>query len=322
MRIVMMGTGPFAVPTFVALLGSEHQVPALITRPLVQGRKASRQPPNPTREAAVEHNVMIHDPASINSPDAIELLQELQADLFVVCDYGQILSSEALSTSRLGGINLHGSLLPKYRGAAPINWAIYDGEQVTGVTVIHMTPKLDGGPCLAKQELEIETHESTADLEPRLAELGPNLILRSIDLLSNWDGESNIGELQDQKLATKAPRLKKSDGLVDWNRTATQICNQVRAFKPWPGTFTFLQRESGEPLRVIIETAIAKSVDTEDAIQPGTITHVSKTELGIRAGNSTLFIEEIQPAGKRVLAIEEFLRGRDLKVGQRFTSGE
>lgn len=319
MRIVLMGTGPFAVPGFEALINSDHEIPALITRPLVQGRKASKQPPNPSRELGEKYSIPIHDPPSINSQDAIELLKELAADLFVVCDYGQILSSAALATAKLGGINLHGSLLPKYRGAAPINWCLYNGETQTGVTVIHMTPKLDGGPCLARAAIDIAPDETTPEVEHRLAALGPGILMNSIAMLEAWDGESPIGELQDASLTTKAPRLQKSDGKIDWTRTAKQICDQIRAFKPWPGTFTFMQRANAQPLRMIVDTASWKDSAPEAATsKPGTIVVATKSELGIQCKDSVLYMARVQPAGKRVLDVEEFLRGYTPEIGDVF----
>ena len=149
MRLVMMGTGPFAVPTFRGLFQTHHTVAALVTGPI---KRRGKRPIalSPMRDVAHEHGVAIFDPPSINTAEAMDTLRQYEADLHIVCDYGQILSTECLSTARLGGINLHASLLPKYRGAAPINWAIYDGEEETGVSVIHMTPKIDAGPVIAQ----------------------------------------------------------------------------------------------------------------------------------------------------------------------------
>ena len=172
MRLVMMGTGPFAVPTFRALLASPHEMLGLVTRPDKPAHRREKSPANPMREVALQHRLKVFEPESINSPEAQAWLGELAADLFVVCDYGQILSRDILSLARLGGINLHASLLPKYRGAAPINWAIYHGETETGVTVIHMTPQLDAGPCLVQHRTPIGPDETAPDLETRLAELG------------------------------------------------------------------------------------------------------------------------------------------------------
>ena len=171
-RIVMMGTGPFAVPMFEAILKSPHRVLALVTRPDRPSHRRDKSPVNPMRETARGHGLEVFEPESINSAEAQKWLREQQADLFVVCDYGQILSRETLSLARLGGINLHASLLPKYRGAAPINWAIYHGEQESGVTVIHMTPKLDAGPALVQQSTPIGANETAPELELRLGGAG------------------------------------------------------------------------------------------------------------------------------------------------------
>src|SRR5215831_5886852 len=211
-RIVVMGTGPFAVPMFEAILNSPHRVLALVTRPDRPSHRRDKSPVNPMREVARSRGMEVFEPESINSAESQQWLREREADLFVVCDYGQILSRETLSLARLGGINLHASLLPKYRGAAPINWAIYYGETETGVTVIHMTPQLDAGPALVQGLVAIEPAETAPQLEARLAKLGAGSVLEAIAKLTS--GESDRGIVQDPKLATKAPRLKKENGLV------------------------------------------------------------------------------------------------------------
>ena len=155
MRIVLFGTGPFAVPSFETLIDSSHEVVALVTRPIANSGKRRKTAENPTRDLGVARDLPILDPIDINTQDSVDQLKSLNADLFVVCDYGQILSRDALGSAKLGGINLHGSLLPKYRGAAPIHWAIYNGDKETGVTIIHMTPRLDGGPCLTLSLIHI-----------------------------------------------------------------------------------------------------------------------------------------------------------------------
>ena len=295
MRLVIMGTGPFAVPTFNALLQSEHEVVCLVTRP-ERGRRSQRGTDNPMREVAEQAQLPVHDPASVNEPGFVEQLHSLASDLFVVCDYGQILSRDCLAASRLGGINLHGSLLPAYRGAAPINWAIYNGDRVTGVTVIHMTPRLDGGPILKKVEIPIDSSADAVSLEPVMAQAGVDAVLQSIDLLEQWDGRAKLGEVQDAALVTKAPRLAKQDGLVDWTRTATQIANQIRAFKPWPGSFTHWQRDQGDPLRLIIHAAVASNLEPQQSA--GSVEKADGQQLWVAANQSVLEILEVQPSGK------------------------
>ncbi|MCR9116577.1 MAG: methionyl-tRNA formyltransferase [bacterium] len=201
-----MGTGPFAIPTLKELHESNHEVPAVITRPDRQGPSRKKQPAAPMRDAAAELNIPRHAPEDINSEEGVALLASLKPDLLMVCDYGQILSKEALSTAPMGGINLHGSLLPKYRGAAPVHWAVYNGDPETGISVIHMTTRLDGGPILTERRTPIEPNETTETLEPRLAILGAAAVLEAIEMLAKWDGESVIGNIQDAKQTTKAPK--------------------------------------------------------------------------------------------------------------------
>ena len=315
MRLIMFGTGPFAVPTFESLLQSDHDVLALVTRPIADSGKRRKTSENPTRDAGEKAGLMILDPPSANDDDFVQKLRDFNADLFVVCDYGQILSRDCLGAAKLGGINLHGSLLPRYRGAAPINWCIYNGDETTGVTIIHMTPKLDGGPCLAKAETPIGPDETAEEIEPRLAELGVEPVHESIKMLEAWDGESQIGEKQDPKLATKAPRLKKSDGLIDWSRSAKQIHNQIRAFQPWPGSFTNWHSEKlKQPMRLIVHCA--KVITQTPEQQPGHVVSVEK-ELVVQTGDGQLVITQVQPAGKRAMPVADFLRGKPPEPGDK-----
>lgn len=325
MKILMMGTGPFAVPTFEALVESEHEVCGLVTRPPAGSHRRKRKDTNPMRETAERLGLEIHDPASVNAEAFAPILRAFDADLFVVCDYGQILSSQVLSLSRLGGINLHGSLLPKYRGAAPINWAIYQGEPVTGNTVILMTPRLDGGPILETVEIPIGPEDTAVTIEEKLSRLGPESVLRCIDQLQSWDGQSPIGRPQDQALATKAPRLNKSDGQIDWTRSAQQIFNQVRAFQPWPGSYSTLLRETSGPKPVeqrLILTRVQASANEDSATAAGGIVFVNDHKLLVQTGAGQLEILELQPAGKKNMPVADFLRGNLVAEGDRFLPPE
>ena len=321
----MFGTGPFAVPTFESLLRSDHEVLALVTRPIADSGKRRKTSENPSRDAGQKAELLILDPADVNQPESVARLKELDADLFVVCDFGQILSNDCLGAAKLGGINLHGSLLPKYRGAAPINWAIYNGDSTTGITIIHMTPKLDGGPCLVKSETEIGPTETTETIEPRLAQLGVQPVHEAIEMLAAWDGVSEIGEKQDRKLATKAPRLKKSDGQIDWSRSAIEIANQIRAFQPWPGSYTNWNSEKlKQPMRLILHRVSVKpEADTD--LKPGAVISTlcqdtNQPELIVQTGAGQISIEEIQPAGKRKMPVADFLRGKPPETGDIFSS--
>jgi methionyl-tRNA formyltransferase len=315
-----MGTGPFALPMFQALLESSHEVLALVTRPDRPAHRREKSPINPMRQLAQQRGLEVFEPDSINSTEAQSWLRSKGADLLVVCDYGQILSQETLAQSRLGGINLHASLLPKYRGAAPINWAIYHGETDTGVTVIHMTVQLDAGPALVQLRTAIAADETAPDLESRLAQLGVGAALEAIDMLAT--GRQSVGMVQDPKLATKAPRLKKEDGSVDWCRSAIDIFNQVRAFQPWPKTFTFWHPRNGEAMRLILESVRPiNPPDLTDAglnlAAAGDVIAASSGDLMVACGTGAVRIDSLQPAGKRIMTADEFLLGHCLRVGDK-----
>jgi methionyl-tRNA formyltransferase len=324
MRIIMFGTGPFAVPTFKSLIESPHDVLTLVTRPILDSGKRRKSSENPSRDVAQQKGIPILEPPSCNDGEFVHHLASLEADLFVVCDYGQILSKACLGTSRLGGINLHGSLLPKYRGAAPIAWAIYHGEHETGVTIIHMIPRLDAGPCLVQASIPINPQDTTETMEPRLAELGVRPVHESIEMLQQWDGQSELGQRQDPQLATRAPRLKKADGLIDWTRTAVEISNQIRAFQPWPGSFTHWNADPTKPpMRwILLEANPVQADDLEHETQTcpaGGIAFCRKNRLWVQTGEGILSIDRIQPAGKRGMLIGEFLRGRQPKSGDQLS---
>ena len=316
MRLLMMGTGPFAVPTFQGLLDSPHEVLALITRPTPPPKGREKASLNPMRDLAEARGLTVYVPDSINTDEAAARLRDWNADLFVVCDYGQILSRAALKLAPLGGINLHASLLPKFRGAAPINWAILNGEAETGITVIHMTPRLDGGPCLVVRSTPIGGEETAPELERRLSEMGVPAVLEAIEMLSKIDQTSELGAVQAKDQVTKAPRLAKTDGLIDWTKPAAFIQRQVRALKPWPTTYTHWQRPGAEPLRVIVDHVIV--TDEPAGAEPGTVVVSDGKQLVIATGQGRISIDAIQPAGKRVLQISEFLRGYPVKVGEKF----
>jgi methionyl-tRNA formyltransferase len=320
LNLILMGTGPFAVPAFEALCDAGHQIPLVITRPQRAVRSRSGPPPSPVREFARRRGLSVDDPQSINAPEAIQKLATIGADLLVVCDYGQILSDEALSQGRLGGINLHGSLLPAYRGAAPVQWAILQGEKVTGVSVIHMTPRLDGGPILASAATPIDQAETAGQLEHRLAQLGVAPTLAAVGLLARWDGSSPIGQPQDASTVSRAPRLSKASGRIDWRWPAEKIDRHVRGMQPWPGAFTEVQVwPSRPPLRLaIIQVRIVAQAEPASAAQqagaaPGTL--LSDAALQVATGQGVIQIDRLQVAGKNEVSGEQFLRGYRLAAG-------
>lgn len=317
MRLIVMGTGPFAVPMFEAILAAGHDVPVVVTRPTRPTRGRKKPPPNPMREAAEPLGMDIWAPDSINDPEVVQQLGEVGADLMVVCDYGQILSRDTLATTRLGGINLHGSLLPKYRGAAPVQWAIINGDSHSGVTVIHMTPKLDGGPTLVQVDTPIEAHETAETLEVRLSQLGVPAVLEAIELLASWDGKSTLGAIQDSQEVTKAPRLTKQHGAICWSDSALDVINRHRGVQPWPGSFTLWDRGK-QPLRLLVKEMVL--AEQHDSGEPGEVIAAEDERLIVACGDGCVAFHQIQPAGKRLLTAGEFLRGYQIQPGIRFQS--
>jgi len=321
MRIVMMGTGGFAVPTFQSLLASRHQIVGLVTQPdrvVGQERGSTRQTGPSLKSIAEAHLVPAYQPESINTPEGVAQLGAFQPDLVVVAAYGQILSKDVLAVPQNGGINVHASLLPKYRGAAPIAWAIYHGEKQTGVTIIKMSVYMDAGDILAQHAIEIGPEETAGELEARLAPLGAKLALQVIDQIGTG---TTAGVKQDKSQATKAPKLTKEHGQIDWNRTAEQVCNHIRAMQPWPTAYTFLHRQGEPPIRVII-TRTGKELVCPSGPHhpfPGCPLTAEKNALLVAtSANGAIEILELQPAGKRRMTAPEFLRGHPLRPGDCF----
>ncbi len=328
-----MGTGPFAVPSFEAIRNGPHSIAAVVTRPLPPVKSRGGPPPQPVADWAAAHPLPVLRPDSINDDATVDALARLRPDLLVVCDYGQILKPAALSTARLGGINLHGSLLPAYRGAAPVQRAVLSGDNETGVTVIHMTPKLDGGPSLATRVTPIRPRETAGELEQRLSELGVDAVLDSIEVLRTWDETSPIGEIQDATRVSKAPRLSKSEAQIDWSRSSRLIDCHVRGMQPWPVAYTFYDASPGgsggaSPVRVQIKAvtivdpdSVAADTATADAVghaAPGQL--ILGDGLLVATGDGVVRIDALQPAGKKPMSGEAFVNGYQPNASARFVS--
>jgi methionyl-tRNA formyltransferase len=315
MNLVMMGTGDFAVPTFAVLYNTPHRVVGLFTQPDRTGSGHHRSLQNPMKQLALEHATPVFQPEKVNLPTALADLRSLQPDLLVVAAYGQILSSELLGIPRLGTINVHASLLPKYRGAAPVEYAILNGDAETGVSIIQVLPQLDAGPILAVSRTPIGPHETAGALEDRLARL-------AVDLLPGVIGQFASGSLcplpQDDALVTRAPKIKKPMGEIDWKRRADQIDCHVRAMQPWPNPFTFLHSPGKPPQRLLVlAVKPVPEISAADAA-PGTPISPDKSRLIVQSGNGAVEILEIQPEGKRRMSATDFLRGRAVGAGDRF----
>ncbi len=308
----MMGTGEFALPTFQALIESPScEVVGLVTQPDRTGQ-GHHQHVNPLKVLALENNLPVFQPENVNSPESLERLREFNATLYVVAAYGQILSADLLAIPSRGAVNLHGSLLPKYRGAAPIQYSIWKGEQETGVTLFQIEPKLDAGPMLGIVKTPIGPKETSGELHDRLALLAAPLALQILDRMER--GELTP-ELQYSGGVTKAPRLKKEQGFIDWSLAANELGWHNRAMQPWPMPYTFLHLPNRKPQRVLV-LDLDPVPALKRSLQPGEIV-VEEDSILVQVGNGDwVRVNRLQPAGKRAMLATEFLRGTDLSGGR------
>jgi methionyl-tRNA formyltransferase len=300
MRLVYLGTPPFAVPTLERIVESGRQVVSVVTQPdRPRGRGQQLMPP-PVKEAALRLGLPVYQPERVRRPEAVEHLRALQVDAMVVVGYGQIIPQSVIDLAPLGIINVHASLLPKYRGAGPIQWAIVRGETRTGVTTMRIDAGLDTGDMLLKRETEIGPDENAVELGERLSTMGAELL---VETLAGLEQGSIRPEKQDDSQATLAPLLKKEDGLIDWTRPAAAIHNQVRGLQPWPGAYSTLR---GQALH------IWKTQPVEDArtAPPGAV--ISIKPLTIAAGAGALALLEVQPEGRRRMSGADFANGQRL----------
>jgi methionyl-tRNA formyltransferase len=317
MRIVFCGTPQFAVPTLKHLLAqSEFEIVGVITQPDRRQGRGLEITFSPVKEAALAAKVPAHQPKKIRDPENETLLRELAPDCIVIIAYGQIIPARLLDIPKLGWINLHASLLPKYRGAAPINWAIVNGETRTGVTTMRIDAGMDTGDMLLRKEIEIGTKETAGELTERMSEFGGKLMA---DTLLGLGSGTITAKPQDHAEASYAPMLKKEDGRVDWKRPAVEIYNRMRGFAPWPGSYTTFRGETchvgGEP--VSKEEAVELPREVARAA-PGTLC-VGEGELYVTCGDATVLrLQAVKVEGRKLVKGSDFARGARLKSSERF----
>jgi methionyl-tRNA formyltransferase len=300
MRIVFIGAGEIGVPTLQALLRSnEHQLTGVVTQPDKPVGRTQCIEPTPIKRALAGSKVPILQPARVKDRQAIEEIRALQPDAIVVVAYGQILPREVLEIPRIACLNLHASLLPRWRGAAPIQAAIAAGDPQTGITVMYMAEGLDTGDILLRREIDILPTDTGGSLHDRLAQIAPEALLEALQMLANGNAPRIP---QDNALATYAPKLTRDDGKIDWSEPAEIIERKIRAFNPWPGAFTEIASLGTRKLKVFS----AAIVDLSG--KPGEFLRSDK-ELVIAAGKNALSLGEVQPEGKRRMSAGEFLRG-------------
>ncbi|MDA3903457.1 MAG: methionyl-tRNA formyltransferase [Desulfuromusa sp.] len=306
LRTIFMGTPEFALQALEGLLGFGVNLVGVYTQPDRPKGRGKKLAASPIKQLALEHGIPVFQPQKLRDPLAVTELQELQPDLIIVVAYGQILPKAVLDIPRYHCINVHASLLPKYRGAAPINQAIVDGEATTGVTTMLMDVGLDTGDMLVKLRLNIGETETAGQLHDRLARLGREALEETLRQLC---AGNLVAEKQNDELSCYAPMMKKEDGLIDWQRSATDIHNQVRGLDPWPGAYTYLD---GEVLKISTTTVAAGFFG-----QSGTILSADKTGVRVACGDGALIIGELQLPGKKRLAAMNFLSGKTLFSGTR-----
>ena len=307
LRVIFMGTPEFACPTLQKLIDRGEQLVAVVTQPDRPKGRGQRLMPPPVKELASRHAIPVYQPVKVRDPDFIATLRELAPDAIVVVAFGQILPKALLDIPPLGCINVHASLLPRYRGAAPLNWCLINGETETGVTTMLMDVGLDTGPMLLKRSTPIAEDEDIVSLYDRMSVMGAELLSETLDRLT---AGTIVPQVQDDSQSCYASMLKKEDGRINWNRDARSIHNQVRGLAIWPGAYTFIDN-------LVLKVYRTRIADGSGL--PGTVLRTDKRGIEVACLKGSLIIEELQLAGKKRLDAASFLAGYALAAGKVFT---
>lgn len=311
LRIVFFGTPEFAVPTLQALVASQHPVAGVVTQPDARRGRGQHSQPSPVKALALQYQLPLLQPDRLRDEGVLDALRSMNADLGVVAAYGKILSDAVLQIPALGLINVHASLLPKYRGAAPIHRAVMAGETSTGVTIMRVVKALDAGPMISAVSRSIGPDETSADVERALAFLGADALVTAVDAIASGTARETP---QEDAQSTYAHRLGKIDGLVDWSKPARAIHNQIRGLHPWPHAYSELEGERTILLRSHIET----EQNVGRNVTPGEIVEAAGDVLSVQTGKGVLRLLELQREGRRPVSAREFLSGRPLRDGATF----
>jgi len=311
LRIVFFGTPDFAVPTLQALIESRHQVVAAVTQPDRPRGRGQRPHSPPVKDLALSHGLAVLQPERVRDDAFLNALKDLNADLGVVAAYGKILSDAVLQIPNKGLINVHASLLPKYRGAAPIHRAVMAGEVRTGVTIMRVVKALDAGPMLSSVSRPIGPDETSSEVEQALAVIGAEAQVRAVDALARG---AAIETPQDDAQSTYAHRLEKTDGVVDWAQPARAIHNQIRGLHPWPHAYSDLEGER----TILLRSHVEAEQNVGRHVEPGEIVEATGDVLGVQTGKGVLRILQLQREGRRPVSAREFLAGRRLLDGAKF----
>ncbi|SMB93399.1 methionyl-tRNA formyltransferase [Desulfonispora thiosulfatigenes DSM 11270] len=308
MRVLFMGTPDFAVSSLEYLVKANYEVIGVVTQPDRQKGRGKKITAPPVKQKALELGLPIFQPEKVRNEEFIEILKELNPDIIVVVAFGQILPKDILELPSFGCINVHASLLPKYRGAAPIHWSIINGETKTGITTMYMNEGLDTGDMLLKEEILIDNNMNSGELHDELAELGGELLVRTLDLLQK---NKIIPQPQNDQESTYASLLKKEHEVISWDENSTNIHNLVRGMNPWPGAYTVCNNERLK----ILETRLNNLESSGDKSKVGTIIEVDNDGFWVKTEDDKLLITKVQPAGKKAMLAKDFINGYKIKTG-------
>ena len=315
MRIIFMGTPEFAVPVLESLINSRHEVVAVVTQPDRPKGRGKNMQFSPVKECALAHNIPVMQPVNVSVPEVIDELRAYEPELIVVVAFGQFVTKKIREMPKYGCINVHASLLPKYRGAGPIQWAVINGEKESGVTTMYMCREIDKGDMLLKDTVTLDPKETGDSLHDKLSMMGGPLLLKTIDQLE--DG-SVVRIPQCEEESTYAPKLEKTMGNIDWTMDADRIERLVRGLNSWPGTFTKIH---GKTVKIWDCDVVRQETLTENqaAAKAGTVIVSEKDQLIVKAGNGALSLRMLQPEGKKNMTVDAYLRGYPIAQGELFT---
>jgi len=308
MKIIFFGSSHFAVPALQALIKSKHEIVRVVTQPDKQKGRHLHVVGTDVKSTAIAAGLKIFQPENIKSKESINFLKDLDADLFIIVSYGQILSQSVLDIPKIMPINLHASFLPRYRGAAPINWAIINGDKKSGVTIMFVTLKMDSGPVIMQKEIKIDGKDTSISLEEKLCKLGVQLLMQVLISIENRDYRLVD---QDEDKVVFAPKLRKEVGLIDWNSSAVNINNQVRGVLPWPGAFTSYRQK----LLKIFQAKVV-TIFPNHKPEPGEVVRADKDGVIVACGRGFLKINELQLEAGRRMPAQNFIIGHKLIAGE------
>ena len=317
MKIVFFGTSDFAIPTLRRIISSPHKVVAVVTQPDRKKGRLLKVTPPPTKVLAITKGINVFQPQDVSSAESIKFLKSLDPDMFVVVAFGQILKKDVISIPKIFSINLHGSVLPKYRGASPTNRAIINGDGSSGITIIKMNEKMDEGDIILTKEVVIDEDDTNITLSEKLSDVGADAVMEIIGMAEN---KKNIDFVkQDERLASYAAKLTKEDGLIKWDNDAKSIRSMVRGLLPWPGAYTYY---NGKMVK-ILNIEVRQDISPDKNARPGQVVDIIKGKgIMVATLDHPIIITHLQLEGKKAMDADSFVRGHRVEPGHRFTGGK